>query len=224
MNQSLWKQTAWVFAGGDIAVQSFDPTRWPTPDFIVGVDSGAAHCLALDLVPDWIVGDFDSLDDRFMHDQRLANAAVKRYPSMKAASDLQLALELLCDCRPSRVIVFGVSGGRTDHLLFNWQLPASRHWPFDLRLVDQTVSTFVLQGIANLECSHKACLVNVQPGQLVSLLPLTTVEGVITKGLMYPLTAATLVPGTTLGLSNVANATTISVQIETGTLLLMVNQ
>lgn len=113
---------------------------------------------------------------------------------------------------PDEVIVVGVSGGRTDHLLFNWLLAGSRDWPFELRLIDATVDAVVVT-------PSRPLYRTVRPGSTVSLLPHAQAVGVTTVGLRYGLADATLNAGGTLGLSNVVAESSVSVSIREGTLL-----
>jgi len=207
---------AWVFAGGEFSVSHFPGEEVDEHDLFVCVDRGLEHCLAAGYEPDLLIGDLDSVSPELLSDARVVDVPRHVYPSKKAASDLEITLELLSERDLQRVIVSGVSGGRTDHMLFNWQLPLLRLWPFQLQLIDATTRCHVLRdnSLLRLELSL---------GQLVSLLPLTTVKGVTTGGLQYALTQATLSIGSTLGLSNVVNARTVKIDIREGALLVMVN-
>ena len=95
-------------------------------------------------------------------------------------------------------------------------LPTLRTWPFKLELIDATSRCHVLRQRSSLT-------VDTWIGQWVSLVPLAVSSGVTTGGLQYALDQATLSPGSTLGLSNVADAQSVSVDINDGTLLVMVN-
>jgi hypothetical protein len=76
---------------------------------ILAVDGGGDFCDSCDI---W-VGDGDSLI-------RPTNASWKKtYPEKKSQSDLALALHLLTDLQRPRLHLWGFSGGRRDHHLFN---------------------------------------------------------------------------------------------------------
>lgn len=208
---------AWVFAGGEFSSQHFPDDVLRDDDLIVCVDAGLKHCLSLDLQPDLLVGDMDSVSPELLLDKRLANVEQHVYPSKKASSDLQLALEVLSTRSISEVVLLGVSGGRTDHMLFNWHLVVLRLWPFKIQLIDETMHAYVLEGEQRVEVQSSS-------GQTLSLLAMRTCEGVTTSGLQYPLSKATIHPGDTLGLSNVIETGSASVDISSGTLLVMVQR
>jgi len=204
---------ALVLAGGDFAPATLDGLPLEGAR-VVCVDRGLVHALAANLAPTLLVGDLDSVPAELLARPGFAELPRRVFPADKDASDLALALHALADEPepPDEVIVAGVSGGRTDHLLFNWFLPARRAWPFALRLVDASVEAVVVTperpfvGVAVV-------------GRTFSLLPLGRVDGVTTRGLRYALAGATLEPGSTLGLSNVVAAGAVSVEVARGTVL-----
>lgn len=99
--------------------------------FVIAADSGLTIALKHKIIPDLILGDFDSLDTVLL--KRLLDGGVGellkkkhplilRYPRDKDWTDTQLALIWAKKInKKARVILFGGSGGRLDHLfsLFN---------------------------------------------------------------------------------------------------------
>jgi len=205
-------QRAWVFAGGHYRVSDLDTKNISSDDLIVGVDHGIEHCLASDLTPDILIGDFDSVEQSLLSDPRLEHAERINYLRRKDQSDLELALEHLAKSAVNSVTLLGVSGGRSDHHLFNWMLSLQKSWPFSLELIDDTVHAYLVS--AQFPLTRTA-----QQSQIVSLLPMPRASGVCTSGLEYPLNNASLLPGSTLGLSNVANESIVQVSVSDGSLL-----
>lgn len=208
---------AWVFAGGDFSTKHVPKNSISPEDLLVCVDAGTEHCLQLGLQPDLLVGDLDSIPSELLHDDRLRSVEKCVYPSKKASSDLQLALEILSSYSLSEVVLLGISGGRTDHMLFNWHLVLLRSWPFNIQLIDETMHTYVLEGEQSMEIESTV-------GKTLSLLAMRPCDGVTTEGLQYPLSKATIQPGDTLGLSNVVESDRLRVEITSGTLLMMVER
>lgn len=208
---------AWVFAGGEFSRDHVPANGLEAGDHVICVDRGLEHCLAAGLEPSLLIGDFDSVDEQVLGRSELARIPRHVYPAKKAASDLELALQVLAEEPLSEVTILGISGGRTDHMLFNWSLPALRHWPFRLVLLDGTTCCHVLQG-------EDSCLLEADRGQTVSLLAKSRSTGVSTHGLQYPLSDAILEVGSTLGLSNVVESRQVQVSMASGTLLVMINR
>lgn len=206
---------AWVFAGGDFSIDHLPVSELRDDDQFICVDRGVEYCLAAGQRPSILIGDFDSVSTSVLQDSRVVNVERHVYSSRKSSSDLELALELLAENPPDRVVLLGISGGRTDHLLFNWTLPLLRQWPYPLEYIDATTHGYVLYG-------EQTLTLDAVVGQTISLLALSPGHGVTTHGLQYALKGATILPGSTLGLSNLVESTQIGVEIKSGTLLVMV--
>lgn len=204
-----------VFANGDCSDYVRSLVQISSTDFLVCADGGIRHCRAAGLQPDLLVGDFDSID----HDaaQLVARGQIEclNFPPEKNASDLELTFDTLCDRSIDEVVLLGVSGGRTDHFLFNWQLAGSRAWPFNLRVVDDFVDAYLVS---------KARPLSLAPPlqQIFSVIPLVSnATGVGVSGAKYPLDNACLPLGSTLGLSNVVTGSRLQVSVEQGIVMVM---
>ena len=209
---------AWVFAGGEFALNHLPQREVDEQDLIVCVDGGLQHCLQLGLRPHMLVGDMDSVSHELLQDDRIRNVKRYVYPSDKSASDLELSLTILSTEPVDEVILMGVSGGRTDHMLFNWQLVRLCQWPFAIQFIDETTRSYVLNA------DKREVAIETDPGIVVSLLPMESCTGVETSGLQYPLSNAVIDSGSTLGLSNVVNSEQVRVSIANGSLLVMVQR
>lgn len=215
INTSVTGAQAWVFAGGDYSIDLWPDERVDDGDIIVGVDRGIKHCLDTGLVPDILLGDFDSVSPCVLSDPRLKNCITKSYPARKNSSDLELALHWLTEQSVARVTLLGVSGGRSDHHMFNWLLPLQACWPFEISFIDASVRAYIVT-------SDYPLIAPAQPSQTISLIPMTHARGVCTQGLEYALENAELSRGCTLGLSNVAISSSIEVSVEEGQLWVFV--
>ncbi len=85
-------------------------------------DGGADLCKRAAVVPDFIIGDMDSLKDDTRQWLREAGVEEKVYPAEKDYSDTQLALEALTEKGVEEFVVIGALGGRMDHELANMML------------------------------------------------------------------------------------------------------
>jgi len=204
-----------VFANGSYSVQSSAYANVSSDDFIVCVDGGARHCLSSGLIADLLVGDLDSIEPASYKKIKAAGAECIRFAREKDASDLELVFDILSDRFFEQVLLFGASGGRTDHQLFNWQLAAAQSWPFHLRIVDDYVDAQVVDVNNPFDA-------DAQVGREFSVVPLAGVaSGVRVCGAQYPLDNATLVVGSTVGLSNAVSDERLQVSVEQGIVLLM---
>ncbi len=205
-----------VLANGELDARALARAQITNSDYIVCVDGGLRHALRHNLKPRLLFGDFDSATQDDLNNPVIIEAQRIDHPRQKDASDLQLALQEL-EKRPYKeAVLLGVSGGRSDHSLFNWMLPAMKQWALNIRLIDTTSD-------AHMVTSAKPFQASLPLGTLLSLLPLTPVTGVTTDGLEYPLTSAAIDPGSTIGLSNVSCTSNVGVKLASGVLLAIIN-
>lgn len=204
-----------VFANGDYKLDNSIRANVSISDFMVCVDGGARHCISSGYKPNLLVGDLDSVDQTSVAAIKADGAECIQFDREKDASDLELVFDILSDRFFEEVVLLGVSGGRTDHQLFNWQLAAAKPWPFQLRIVDDYVDAHLLD-------SSRAFDSVATPGQVFSVVPMAGLaKGVNVKGAQYPLNDATLAVGDTIGLSNVVTAPRLQVSVTEGVALLM---
>jgi thiamine pyrophosphokinase len=141
----------------------------------------------------------------------------------KDESDTELAIRAAVRLGPSDIIIVGALGGpRIDHALANVDLLAMPELAgrsvtiLDGRSRVSMISAPGLDGGA-IESRFRG-----QPGDLVSLLPVGGgVEGVSTRGLVYPLVDEPLPPGRTRGLSNIQADGEATVIVRRGLLLVI---
>ena len=163
---------------------------------VIAVDGGLEAVRALGLTPDYVVGDFDTVEEDVIEEFRKASYIVwESHKHKKNETDTELArnraLTLACD----RIVFLGATGGRVDHLLGNLHLLYGcmerevEAWIVDawnkIYLVDQN-RTFVRDQLW---------------GKYVSFLPYTEkVTGITLKGFKYPLNKKNIKRGEEAGL------------------------
>jgi thiamine pyrophosphokinase len=179
---------------------------------VVAADSGIEHALAAGVHVDLLIGDLDSATPRTVLDAIAAGSEVVRHPEDKDATDLELALDAVADRGFDSVLVVGIHGGRSDHLLANALLLASPRYA-GLRVHAHL-------GNADVIVVRDEAVLPGPAGRLCSLLPLGgAAAGVTPTGLRYPLRDETLDPGSTRGVSNVVDTTPAGVALRAGVLL-----
>lgn len=205
-----------LFANGVISNPEIDARQIRPEDIIIAADGGARHCLRVGIIPQQIIGDFDSLSEDELRSLEQAGAALQRFPAQKDETDLELALQKALEYLPDEIIILGGLGARWDMSLANLLLAA--HPDF----VNQRI-TF-LDGAQSLRLLPAGQTIQLQGsiGDTISLIPIGgDVCGVITQGLEYPLNNETIYFGTPRGVSNVMLAPEISIHISAGLLLVL---
>lgn len=94
---------------------------------LIGVDGGLQFCYDHQLVPDYIVGDFDTIDASVLEIFKAKKGVVtKQYNPCKDVTDTQAAVSLAIECmkkaenrKSSCIYLLGGLGSRLDHTLAN---------------------------------------------------------------------------------------------------------
>lgn len=204
-----------IIAGGELKDFNFYRNLLEHSDYIVCVNGGTAHALALNLKPDLVVGDLDSLAKTDLSKVEQIGSRVVQYPAAKDKSDLELALDLAVKMKPSRLMIFGALGGsRIDHGFINLLL---------LKIpLEQGIPAMIIDENHVIQLTDSKLEIDGETGDYVSLFPLTEkVCGVCTTGLKYPLQNEALYFASSRGLSNELKADRAVVTISSGLLMMI---
>ena len=204
-----------IIANGQIHDSDFCQSQVTPPDLIICADGGAANALALGLQPNVVIGDLDSLDDNLHARLEKAHCQFVTHPARKDETDLELALKYAVEQGAQEMLILGALGERLDHTLANVLL---------LTLPElRSVRARILHGRQESFLIRDDTLIEGQVGDTLSLLPLTSsVRGIYTQGLEYPLKNGTLYRGPTRGVSNVLTAPQARVRVGQGLLLAVI--
>ena len=176
-----------IIAGGDYA--PIGPVA--AGDFVLACDRGYAHAVREGIVPDLILGDFDSYAGALP-----AGIPVLRYPAEKDDTDAMLAVRWAAENGFGAVALRCAFGGRLDHLLSNVQ---TLHYAVQRGMEAEAVDENTLLRVLRPGTYHLPR----QEGWSLSLLSLTErVEGLTIRGAKYEAENITLRNPSTLGQSN----------------------
>lgn len=176
------------------------------------IDKGIELCRACEVIPSFLIGDFDSANQSAVDWARAKKIPVEKYPVDKDFTDTQLALKRAEEIFSEHgAILTGAFGGRFDHLYSTIFTCAA--WNRKIILADEREMIFYLRG-----CEDVAINFFKKP-LAVSLLPMSeTCEGVTTKNLHWELDGATLTQSFPNAVSNRIDNDKIFVKVERGTL------
>ena len=160
-------------------------------DLIIAIDAGYEHLQKCSLIPDIVLGDFDSLGYRPKHDHIIS------YPSKKDKSDLELAFDKAEELQVEEIYVYGALGGRLDHTLASISVSAGfSKKGMKIHLIDNDCAVTFLAGLGEL---------SFEPNKqgIVSVFALgENVSGLTIEGLLYEVNDIELDCFTSRGLSN----------------------
>jgi thiamine pyrophosphokinase len=175
-------------------------------DRCLAVDGGLFHCREMNIMPDLIIGDLDSLTPEILN--LYPKIPIEKFPSHKDKSDMELAIDAANLVNVTKIGLFGALENRTDHSLANLCLMC--RLPKKIVIETEKETLFTLEGKKQVPC---------KPGQIVSLMPIgSSAKGVTTKGLKWELKDAVLNQDF-FSLSNVCLDSHFEISIEQGNLV-----
>lgn len=183
-----------ICSGGPVQEAAFHlrADRW------IGVDRGAYHLIEHGIIPDAIVGDFDSVTEEEYARISAVVAHIEAFQAEKNETDTDLALQRALEFEPRAVLLTGVTGGRLDHheaalrSLYRIQLA----YP-DIRfkiINKQNELQFLLPGCHRLERTEHQYLSFFAYGE--------TIQKVTLRGVKYETTDEMIEQGTSRFTSN----------------------
>ncbi len=201
-----------IFANGELKDPISVRKLARSANTLIAADGGLAHILDLELKPDLLIGDLDSVTSEQVARAEELGCEIHRYSAEKNETDLELALLTAAQMHCEKITVVAALGGRIDQTLANiYLLNLPQLKGLDVRLDDGELEIFLIHGWGEIHG---------KPGDGVSLLSLSPViKGVTTTNLRYPLLDEKLVFYHSRGVSNVMQTWKARVEIESGILL-----
>lgn len=203
---------------GNGEINDYDIIREYFDDaYIIACDGGIRHCRAMMIMPNVMVGDFDSAnkEDADFFD----NLGVLKieYPVKKDKTDMEIAIDLAIEKNSDEIYIVGGLGSRFDHSLANVHIL--------LRPVRLGIRACLLDEHNIITLVEDSIDIVGEKGQTVSLIPLTTkVNGITTENLDYILNNDTMEIGHSLGVSNTMTTDTATVSVCEGILILIMSR
>lgn len=206
-----------IIAGGALKNYGWYKAFLREDDRIICADHGLDHAVKLGVIPDLIVGDFDSAAEENLSCFQAKGVPCRSYKCDKDLTDTQIALDFALQEKPDEIVFLAVLGDRLDHSWSNvLLLTKAAEKKVQARIVTSRSEVF-------LAVPGKNCISG-RKGDLISLLPITpAVKEITTKGLAYALDRQDLVITNPYAVSNVLLAEQAMVSIGEGLLLIIRN-
>ncbi len=200
-----------IFANGDLCFSPSELT-FHGEELIIAADGGSQHCLALDLLPDILIGDLDSTSESLRRDWEAKGVEIISHPERKDETDLELALLQAQKQGVDEIHVYGAVGGRLDMTFANLMLLAHPQLQIPVTLICGREEIHVLRAGDTLH-------INGSPGDTISLISLQPgTNRITTENLEYPLKDQALGYGVSRGISNSLTAQEAAVHLQDGLL------
>ena len=184
-------------------------------DTILGIDGGTDILYKNKIMPDLIIGDMDSIDEKIL-DFFKKETKIAIYPSKKDETDTELGINWCIQNHKKNVIIFNSMQKRLDHIqgLIANLIYAHKNG-INLEIVNQNQKIFISRNTS----------FKIKKGVNISLIPLTEiVEKVSTEGLEYPLKKENLYFYRSRGISNVALENEVKITHKKGLLMIIISE
>lgn len=204
-----------IITNGDIGDFNYYNDIIKEQEYIICVDGAMRHIVKMDIRPDVVIGDLDSISDEYLQIIKDKEIPISKFPSEKDETDTELAVMLALEKQSSEIILIGGVGSRIDHSFINITLLANTakkgikcrliHEKNDCYFVDSKISFVDFDRRCNL-----------------SIIPITD-EIIVgkTEGLYYPLENEVICMGSSRGISNVAIDNKVEITIKKGVAMII---
>lgn len=184
---------------------------------IIAVDKGLEVLHELNIMPNHVVGDFDSISEEVLrYYQNNSQIIFYKYNPQKDNTDTDIAIQLAIELKSDRITIMGALGKRMDHTLANIHiLKYALDAKIPCQIIDANNKIYLIKEKYTL---YKEKMY----GKYISLIPLTTTaEGITLKGFQYPLKNEVLSIGTSLGVSNEIVEEIATIELKKGILVVV---
>ena len=202
-------KTCYIVGAGEFTPRDLCPAEG---DFVIAADGGLRALETLNIKPDLLIGDLDSLGDHPLPD----GIPLEKHPVEKDDTDTGIALAQGYAMGYRQFVLCGCAGGRVDHLIANF-LTMARYSQLGaaVRLIAPEYDAYALS-------NGTLALPQRPAGTTVSIFCHgNQAEGVSIRGLYYPLDGYTLTCDHPLGVSNQHTNESAEISVRNGTLLII---
>lgn len=181
-------------------------------DKLIAVDGGANRIKKINILPDLVIGDLDSLTKKNKKYYQSQKIEIIKHPVEKDQTDSELAIDYCLNNNFQKIYLTGALGGRFDQQLANLNL---LEYIVELGLEAKIISSHL--EIALIKDQQK--FIN-KKGYRLSLIAQTKiVKGLTITGCKYDLDNEDLKRSQTRGISNLIKADKAEVKLENGLLI-----
>lgn len=186
-------------------------------NYIIGADGGCNHLFKMNITPNYILGDLDSIKGEVIEYYENKNVIFKRYPSHKDETDSEICIYLAKWLGADEIDLFGTLGGRIDHTLANIGLMNY--------IKENNMKPRILTSEEEiLMVKNETINLKGKKGDTISVISINgESKGVTLKKLEYPLDNATVNHLSPLGISNVMLEDECIISIKDGCALIIRN-
>jgi thiamine pyrophosphokinase len=181
-------------------------------DFVIAVDGGSNKLRKLELIPDLIIGDLDSVTDENLNYYRDHDVEIIKHPVEKAQTDSELAVDYCKENNFEELYLTAALGGRIDQQLANLNL---LEYIYELNIKALIISKKIEIALVTDKKEFLA-----KEGYRLSLIPQSSsVCGLTIKGCKYNLQNQNIFRSKSRGISNLIESERAEIELNSGLLI-----
>ena len=161
-----------ILAGAVISDYQWLQSEINEDDRIICADSGLHHAHTIGVIPDIIIGDFDSVDRNLLAQYREKSKVIE--DKDQNTTDLMKALRYIDTNIPTHI--YGAVGQRADHDFSNYIILMGMDYPDKISLCSPNETRHIVKHPFTLNGSN---------GDIVGVFPLSNIDNFKVEGLKY---------------------------------------
>jgi len=204
-----------IVSGGNVEENILDNLKNEFK-YIIASDRGLEELDKFNIIPNYIIGDFDSIDNKILN-KYINNKDIKimELNPEKDYTDTHMALKLALELKSTDITIIGAIGTRLDHTIANIHILKEA--------LGKNIECKILNSRNEIQLISKKTILELNDNyKYISLIPLTTeVKGITLKGFKYILEDANLEIGHSIGVSNEQIEDCAEIDLKDGILILI---
>jgi len=175
-------------------------------DNLICADGGANSAMNMNLIPDIILGDLDSISTKALHKYKSISKIIEI--KRQTDTDVEKCLKYAIKNKFDEVLLTGATGNRLDHTFCNLGIVLKFFSQINISLVAEDSFLKPIKGNVKLRSFA---------GEIISLYGFDKKTRITSSGLRYPLKNISLPFGEKESTSNVATKNIVELKIKNGT-------
>lgn len=208
-----------IFLNGVIDDYSVIKEKIEKEDYscIICADGGANHAYKLGIIPDYIIGDLDSVSPEIVEYYRENGVDFKELPEKKDETDSEICIYLAKTLGSDSIDIYSALGGRIDHTLANVKLLYYiKNYGIFPRIISENEIMYVIE--------NERFVLSGNAGDTVSVIPIKgDAKGMTLEKLEYPLDNFDMEYAKPMGISNVMLEDECIIEIKDGAAVIVRN-
>lgn len=108
-----------IVSGGKAPSLELLKSEINSSNILICADSGGNCLYKYNIVPDYLMGDFDSIDKNALDYLKNSGVTIEKYPARKNFTDTELVFNKALELKADEIVFLGCTGTRIDHVVGN---------------------------------------------------------------------------------------------------------